>query len=88
MALRESPMVPLSLPTSPHEALKVINYLSSNGVSLYVKNYNLETLVDGKVNPVAILICPLTGHKEGSKAFARYREIDKDTNRKTISLLE
>ena len=25
------------------EALKVINYLNENGVSLYVKNYNLET---------------------------------------------
>ena len=41
------------------EALKVINYLSANGVSLYVKNYNLETLVDGKVNPVASLICTI-----------------------------
>ena len=34
------------------------------------------------------LICALTGHKEGSKAFARYRKIDEDTNRKTVSLLE
>ena len=34
------------------------------------------------------LICALTGHKEGSKSFARYRKIDEDTNRKTISLLE
>jgi hypothetical protein len=34
------------------------------------------------------LICALTGHKEGSKAFARYRESDEETNRKTISLLE
>ena len=34
------------------------------------------------------LICPLTGHKEGSKAFNRYRKIDEETNRKTISLLE
>ena len=41
------------------EALKVINYLNENGVSLYVKNYNLETLVDGKVNPVASLICTI-----------------------------
>ena len=41
------------------EALKVINYLNVNGVSLYVKNYNLETLVDGKVNPVASLICTI-----------------------------
>ena len=27
--------------------------------SLYVKNYNLETLTDGKVNPVASLICTI-----------------------------
>ena len=41
------------------EALKVINYLNENEVSLYVKNYNLETLVDGRVNPVASLICTI-----------------------------
>ncbi|MBO7320990.1 MAG: recombinase family protein [Bacteroidales bacterium] len=41
------------------EALKVINYLNEHGVSLYVKNYNLETLIDGKVNPVANLICTI-----------------------------
>ena len=70
------------------EALKVINYFSSNGVSLYVKNYNLETLVDGKVNPVAILICPLTGHKEVRKAFARYCEIDKDVKRDALKVFE
>lgn len=42
------------------EALKVIQTLNENGVSLYVKNYNLETLNDdGKVNPVASLICTI-----------------------------
>ena len=42
------------------EALKVINYLNENGVSLYIKNYNLNTLTeDGKVNPVASLICTI-----------------------------
>ena len=42
------------------EALKVIQVLNENGVSLYVKNYNLETLTpDGKVNPVASLICTI-----------------------------
>lgn len=41
------------------EALKVIQCLNENGVSLYVKNYNLETLNDGKVNPVASLICTI-----------------------------
>ena len=39
------------------EALKVIQTLNENVVSLYIKNYNLETLnPDGKPNPVASLI--------------------------------
>ena len=41
------------------EALKVIECLNEHGVSLFVKNYNLETLTDGKVNPVASLICTI-----------------------------
>jgi len=42
------------------EALKVIDYLNKNGVSLHIKNYNLNTLdSDGKVNPVASLICTI-----------------------------
>lgn len=42
------------------EALKVIQCLNEHGVSLYVKNYNLSTLnPDGKVNPVASLICTI-----------------------------
>lgn len=42
------------------EALKIIQTLNENGVSLFVKNYNLETLApDGKVNPVASLICTI-----------------------------
>ena len=39
------------------EALKVIQVLNENGVSLHIKNYNLNTLnPDGKPNPVASLI--------------------------------
>lgn len=42
------------------EALRVIQCLNEHGVSLYVKNYNLDTLnPDGKVNPVASLICTI-----------------------------
>ena len=42
------------------EALKVIQSLNDNGVSLYIKNYNLETLTPlGQVNPVASLICTI-----------------------------
>lgn len=42
------------------EALKVIQSLNENHVSLHIKNYNLETLTpDGTVNPVASLICTI-----------------------------
>lgn len=42
------------------EALKVIQSLNENHVSLFVKNYNLETLTpDGQINPVASLICTI-----------------------------
>lgn len=34
------------------------------------------------------LISALSGHTEGSKAFARYRAIDEDLKRKTVKLLE
>lgn len=34
------------------------------------------------------LIASMSGHVEGSKAFARYRHIDEDLKRKTVSLLE
>ena len=37
-------------------ALKVIQTLNEIGVCLHIKNYNLDTLVNGKVNPVSSLI--------------------------------
>ena len=41
------------------EALKVIQMFNEEGICLYVKNYNLETIVNGKINPVASLICTI-----------------------------
>lgn len=42
------------------EALKVIRLLNDNGVCLYIKNYNLETLgADGKPNTIASMICTI-----------------------------
>lgn len=42
------------------EALKVIQFLTENGVSLFVKNYNIETLdANGKPNPITSLICTI-----------------------------
>ncbi|MFA6769497.1 MAG: phage integrase SAM-like domain-containing protein, partial [Parabacteroides sp.] len=34
------------------------------------------------------LICPLSGHTNGSKAFARYREIDEDMKKEIVSLID
>ena len=41
------------------EALKVIQLLNENGVCLHIVNYNLDTLTNGKVNPVTSLICTI-----------------------------
>lgn len=34
------------------------------------------------------LIGKLSGHVEGSKAFARYRDIDKETREETVKLID
>ena len=41
------------------EALKVIELLNEKGICLYIKNNNLETIVNGKINSVASLICSI-----------------------------
>lgn len=42
------------------EAIKVIQIFNEHQVSLYIKNYSLETLnADGTFNPVASLICTI-----------------------------
>ena len=41
------------------EALNVIQTLNDNGVCLFIKNYNLETIINGKINPVTSLICTI-----------------------------
>lgn len=42
------------------EALKIIQTLNESKISLFVKNYNLETLLpDGTPNPVTSLICTI-----------------------------
>lgn len=41
------------------DALKVIQHLNEKGICLFVKNYNLETVIEGKINPVASLICTI-----------------------------
>lgn len=41
------------------EGLKLLEALNEKGICLFIKNYNLETLTNGKINPVASLICTI-----------------------------
>lgn len=41
------------------EALNVIQMLNEHGICLHIKNYNIETITAGKINPVASLICTI-----------------------------
>lgn len=41
------------------QALQVIQMLNEHGICLHVRNYNLDTIVDGKVSAVASLICTI-----------------------------
>lgn len=42
------------------ESLKIIQFLNENKVSLYIKNYNMETLdKNGNLNPITSLICTI-----------------------------
>lgn len=38
------------------DALRIIELLNQNNIPLYIKDYGIETLNNGKVNPVASLI--------------------------------
>ncbi len=57
------------------EVLKTIKMLNDNGVSLYIKNYNLETLNDdGSINPLSqFMIQILTSVSEMEKTQIRQR---------------
>ncbi len=57
------------------EVLKTIKMLNDNGVSLYIKNYNLETLnEDGSINPLSqFMIQILTSVSEMEKTQIRQR---------------
>jgi len=39
--------------------IAVDQMLNEEGICLYVKNYNLETIINSKINPVASLICTI-----------------------------
>lgn len=69
-------------PTSGEAETRPINEVASSHLARRCFVGNLYKQVQDP-NLVGVL----SGHKEGSKAFSRYREIDKDTKQKLVNLL-
>jgi integrase len=76
-------MVTIINPTTREEEKKALNDLASSHLARRCFVGNLYKQVKDPN-----LVGSLSGHKEGSKAFARYREIDDDIKKELISLLD
>ena len=70
-------------PTTGKEEIRPINEIASSHMARRTFIGNLYKKVKDPN-----LVGSLSGHKEGSKAFARYREIDDEIKKELVSLLE
>ncbi len=70
-------------PTTREEEKKPISEIASSHMARRTLIGNLYKKVKDPN-----LVGSLTGHKEGSKAFARYRDIDEDMKKELVSLLD
>ena len=70
-------------PTTREEEKRPINEVASSHMARRTLIGNLYKKVKDPN-----LVGSLTGHKEGSKAFARYRDIDEDMKKELVSLLD
>lgn len=70
-------------PTTGEEEIRPINEIASSHLARRTFVGNLYKKVKDPN-----LVGALSGHKEGSKAFARYREIDNDMKKELVSLLD
>ncbi len=70
-------------PTTREEEKKPINEIASSHMARRTFIGNLYKKVKDPN-----LVGSLSGHKEGSKAFARYRDIDEDMKKELVSLLD
>lgn len=76
-------MVTILNPTTGEEEKRPINEVASSHMARRAFIGNLYKKVKDPN-----LVGSLSGHKEGSKAFARYREIDDDIKKELVNLLE
>ena len=70
-------------PTTSEQEIRPLNEVASSHLARRCFVGNLYKQVKGPN-----LVGALSGHKEGSKAFARYREIDKDIKRDALKVFE
>ena len=70
-------------PTTSEQEIRPLNEVASSHLARRCFVGNLYKQVKDPN-----LVGALSGHKEGSKAFNRYRMIDEETNRQTMSYFE
>ena len=76
-------MVTVRNPKTGEEEKRPINEIASSHMARRTFIGNLYKKVKDPS-----LVGALSGHKEGSQAFARYREIDEDMKKELVSLLD
>jgi len=76
-------MVTIVNPTTREEEKRVLYEIASSHLARRTFVGNLYKQVKDPN-----LVGSLSGHKEGSKAFARYREIDEQMKRELVDLLK
>lgn len=70
-------------PTTGEEEKKAINEVASSHMARRTFVGNLyKKLKDPNI------ICPMSGHKVGSAAFARYREVDREMRNEAVKLID
>jgi len=83
LAARLKRMVTIINPTTREEEKRPLNEIASSHLARRCFVGNLYKQVKDPN-----LVGALSGHKEGSKAFARYREIDEDIKKDLVKLLD
>ena len=76
-------LVTILNPTTGEEEKRPINEIASSHLARRTFIGNLYKKVKDPN-----LVGSLSGHKEGSKAFARYRDIDEDMKKELVGLLD
>jgi integrase len=76
-------MVTVLNPTTGAEEKRALNEIASSHLARRTFIGNLYKKVKDPN-----LVGSLSGHKEGSKAFARYRDIDEDMKKELVDLLD